>query len=71
MLVTTTTEVVRVMGDLFRRADAGLARGAARNAAAGVAVRRARQMEDARTLRDLQRLEATLSAGPAGAADRT
>jgi hypothetical protein len=63
MLVTVTTEaVVRAVGapvgSLIRRADAGLARSAARNAAAGVAVRRARLLEDARTLRDLQRLEA-------------
>ncbi|HEY6794874.1 MAG TPA: hypothetical protein VI248_09335 [Kineosporiaceae bacterium] len=70
MLVIATTEVVRAMGDLIRRADAGLARGAARNAAAGVAVRRARQLEDARTMRDLQRLEATTEARPGDALDR-
>jgi hypothetical protein len=56
MLVTTTAEVVRAMSDLLRRADAGLARGAARNAAAGVAVRQARRLEDARTMRDLRRV---------------
>ena len=56
MLVVATSEVVRVMGVWVRRADAGLAQGAARNAAVGVADRHVRRMEEARTLRDLRRL---------------
>ena len=56
MLVTATSEVVRVMGIWVRRADAGLVDRAARNAATGLADRSSRRLEDARTLRDLQRL---------------
>jgi hypothetical protein len=56
MLVTATSEVVRVMGVWVRRADAGLADRAVRNAAAGVTDRSSRRMEDARTMRDLRRL---------------
>jgi hypothetical protein len=46
-----------MMGALVRRADASLAHGAARNAAAGVADGRARRMEELRTLRDLRALD--------------
>jgi hypothetical protein len=56
MLVMATSEVVRVMGAWVRRADAGLAQGAARNAAVGVADRHIRRLDEARTLRDLRRL---------------
>jgi hypothetical protein len=42
------------MGFWVRRADAGLARSAARNAAHSVDAQRSRRLEDARTLRDLQ-----------------
>lgn len=56
MRVTATSEVVRIMGVWVRRADAGLARSAARNAARSVDAHRSRQLEDARTLRDLQRI---------------
>lgn len=59
MLVTATSEVVRVMGVWVRRADAGLADRAVRNAAAEVADRSSRRMEDARTMRDLRRLRST------------
>jgi hypothetical protein len=52
--VTATSEVVRIMGFWVRRADAGLARSAARNAAHSVDAQRSRRLEDARTLRDLQ-----------------
>jgi hypothetical protein len=69
MLVTAAAEVVRAMGSLLVRADAELALGATRNAAAGVAMRRARELEDARTLHDLHRLEA-LPADAAPAAVR-
>jgi hypothetical protein len=62
MMVSTTSEVVRIMGVWVRRADAGLARGAARNAAASMADHRARRLEEIRTLRDLQAL---LPADPA------
>lgn len=42
------------MGIWARRADAGLARVAVRNAAASMAAHRDRRSEEARTLRDLQ-----------------
>src|SRR4051794_8033963 len=58
MLVLATSEVVRVMGVWVRRADAGLAQGAARNAAARVADRDARDLDEARTLRDVGVLRA-------------
>jgi hypothetical protein len=54
MRLHATAEVVRVMGSLVRRADSGLARSAARNAASSVHAKRFREIEDARTLRDLQ-----------------
>jgi hypothetical protein len=54
MRVATTPDVVKVMGVWIRRADAGLARSAARNAAYSVEAERARRLEDARTMRDLQ-----------------
>lgn len=53
MVVLATTEVMRIMGVWVRRADAGLAIGAARNAASGVALDRSRTLEDSRALRDL------------------
>jgi len=65
MLVTATTQVMRSMGDLIRRADRGLALGAARNAAAAVAVRQGRRLEDARTMRDVRRLEPQPDTTPA------
>jgi hypothetical protein len=54
MVVLATAEVVRIMGIWVRRADAGLARGAARNAAASMADDHARRLEETRTLRELQ-----------------
>lgn len=54
----TTTEVMRFMGAWVRRADSGLARSAARNAASSVHAHQSRQLEDARTLHDLQRVPA-------------
>lgn len=54
MRVSATSEVVRIMGVWVRRADAGLARSAARNAAHSVEAAQARRLDDARTLRDLQ-----------------
>jgi len=54
MRMNTTPDVVRIMGVLIRRADAELARSAARNAAHSVEAERARRLEDARTMRDLQ-----------------
>jgi hypothetical protein len=56
MRLHATTEVVRVMGSLVRRADSGLARSAARNAASSVHARHSREIEDARTLHDLQKI---------------
>lgn len=56
MRVSATSEVVRIMGIWVRRADAGLARSAARNAAHSVEAAKARRLDDARTIRDLQRV---------------
>lgn len=56
MRYTATTDVVRLMGVWARRADAGLARSAARNAAHSMEDRRTRELDDARTLRDLRKL---------------
>lgn len=58
MLVNTTTDVVRIMGVLVRRADAGLARSAALNAAHSVDANRHRELDDARTMRDLAKIPA-------------
>jgi hypothetical protein len=65
MRVTATADVVRIMGIWVRRADAGLARSAARNAAYSVEAERSRELEDARTLRDLHNIT------PAGPAEPT
>ncbi len=54
----TTTEVVRIMESLVRRADSGLVRSAARNAAISVLDARSREIDDARTLHDLQKIPA-------------
>jgi len=56
MRVNATSELVRIMGFWVRRADTELARSAARNAAHSVQAERARQIDDARTLRDLQKI---------------
>ena len=58
MIVNTTTDVVRIMGVWVRRADAGLAQAAALNAAHSVDADRSRQLDDARTIRDLAKIPA-------------
>jgi hypothetical protein len=58
MLVNTTTDVVRVMSVWVRWADAGLARSAALNAAHSVDADRSRELDDARTMRDLAKIPA-------------
>ena len=60
MRVSTTPDVVKFMGVWIRWADAGLARSAARNAAHSVEAERARRLEDARTMRDLQGIPAAV-----------
>jgi hypothetical protein len=65
MLVNTTTDVVRLMGGWVRRADAGLARSAALNAAHSVDAHRSRELDDARTMRDLAKIPAATTANPA------
>lgn len=57
MIHTPAGGVAHVVRVLVRRADAGLALGAARNAAASVADVRARRLEELRTLRDLAALD--------------
>lgn len=63
MRYTATPDVVRIMGVWVRRADAGLARSAARNAAHSMEDRRTRELDDARTLRDLRRLGSESAVG--------
>jgi hypothetical protein len=65
MRVTATADVVRIMGVWVRRADAGLARSAARNAAHSVEAERSRELEDARTMRDLHNLTPITATGRA------
>jgi len=48
------------MGVWIRRADAGLARSAARNAAHSVEAEHSRRLDDARTMRDLQGIPTTV-----------
>ena len=59
MRVTATSEVVRIMGVWIKRADAGLALSAARNAAHSVEAEQARRLDDARTMRDLHSIDPT------------
>jgi hypothetical protein len=56
MLMATTIGLVRALVALARRVDVELAETAARNAAIVVTERESRQIEDARTIRDLDRL---------------
>jgi hypothetical protein len=56
--VTTTVDAVRLLAEWARRADASLARSAARNAAHSMNAVRVRELDDARTLRDLERIPA-------------
>jgi hypothetical protein len=68
MRMTTTPDMVRLMGFWIRRADAELVRSAARNAAHSVEAEHARRLEDARTMRDLQGIPAALPRRGTGAA---
>jgi hypothetical protein len=65
MRVNATAEIVRVMGVWVRRAETGLVRSAAQNAAISMNAERTRQIDDARTMRDLQKIPSvtTSSAG--------
>jgi len=56
-MVSTSSEVLRVMGVWVRRADAGLARTAARNAGQSRIELHRPTIDGARTLRDLSDLE--------------
>lgn len=68
-MISTSTEVLRVMGVWVRRADAGLARGAARNAADSAMDNERRRMEDLRTLRDLAAAQETAESSGAEPAE--
>jgi hypothetical protein len=67
-MMGTTPDVVKFMGVWIRRADAGLARSAARNAAHSVEAEQARRLDDARTMRDLQGIPAVARPQRGGAA---
>jgi hypothetical protein len=54
MVIGATTDLIRIMGTLLRRADSGLASHAARNAATSMNAHQFRELDDARTLRDLE-----------------
>jgi hypothetical protein len=61
MRVSATADAVRLLsaaGRWARRADARLARTAEQNAQHSVNAARARELDDARTLRDLERIPA-------------
>jgi hypothetical protein len=68
MRMSATPDVVKMMGLWIRRADAGLARSAALNAAHSVEAEQARRLEDARTMRDLQGIPAAMPRHGTGAA---
>jgi hypothetical protein len=59
MLTAATSEVVRLMALFVRRIDSGLAESAVRNAESGVQAHQQRQVEELRTLSDLQALADT------------
>lgn len=61
MIPRPAADVARLVGVIARRADTALVTAAARNAAAGVAARRATRLEELRTLRDLRDLESRLA----------
>ena len=61
MIPTPTDGVARIVA-FVRLADATLAHGAARNAAASVAASRSRHLEELRTLRDLRAVEEAFGA---------
>ncbi len=65
MLVTTTSEMVRRMGGIVRKADRRLVDAAARNAAASVYDHHARRLDEARTLHDLSQVTKQPVARPA------
>ncbi|MFI7589528.1 hypothetical protein ACIB24_20880 [Spongisporangium articulatum] len=54
---------MKIVSSLARRADELLAESAARNAAHSVEVRKVRQLDDIRTLRDLERIPAARRGG--------
>jgi hypothetical protein len=56
MLTAATSEVVRLMALFVRRIDSGLAESAVRNAESSVQAHQQRQVEELRTLSDLQAL---------------
>jgi hypothetical protein len=66
MRINATAEFVRIMGVWVQRADSGLVRSAVRNAAHSMHVERTREIDDARTLRDLQKIPAANTAPAAG-----
>ncbi len=61
MLTATTSEVVRLMSLFVRRIDAGLVESAVRNAESSVQAHQLRRVDEARTLNELQALEARTS----------
>jgi hypothetical protein len=63
-MVATVREMLRAMAFWLRWADIGLARRAVSNAAAGVADRQQGGLEDACTLRDLDRICLTMEIEP-------
>jgi hypothetical protein len=66
MRVNATAEFVRIMGVWVQRADGGLVRSAARNAAHSMNAERTREIDDARTMRDLQKIPAAHAVADSG-----
>jgi hypothetical protein len=63
-MAAAVREMLRAMAFWLRWADVGLARRAASNAAAGLADRQQRSLEEACTLRDLYRICLTVEVEP-------
>jgi hypothetical protein len=62
MIIGVTTDLIKLVSNLVRRADSGLASSAAENAARSMDAQHFRQLDDARTLRDLANIPAVQSA---------
>jgi len=58
MVIGATTDLIKIMSNWLRRADSELVTNAARNAAHSMNAHQFRQLDDLRTLRDLESIPA-------------
>jgi len=70
MIIGTTTDLIKMMSTLVRRADSGLASYAAQNAALSMNARQFRELDDARTLRDLESIPSAAAPAPVASSHR-